>query len=306
MSEDRFYHSPRGVNVFSSINAAISALGGVPVELAADRFYHSPGSVKVVEALEELESLAGVASPPASSERFYTSPLAQAILERVNAVISELGGTPVELDPARFYRSPTGQQIVDALAELETSSQSGGVDLSELLLLPQADAGRNIIAGHYGNPLVSSSVVAVQRPNDATPYVAGDVFGDAVDARLHFPNVARVIGGIAEYRFGWWYSSATFISLALLFFDEQPETILGDNTPLALSDADADRIVGFTTFSGASGPAPAGGQNAFAVSTSNFVTRGSRDLWAYLVLVGGHNPTANQTLRLLQSLAPLS
>lgn len=153
-------------------------------------------------------------------------------------------------------------------------------------------------------PRVNLPSVVVTRPNNATQYAIGDVYGDAADARIQIPNVARLAGAMATLQA--WISmnsaQATKPSFDFWFFDGQPATVIGDNAPLdGLSDADVLKIIGRTAFVGSSSfttVQPQAGKLRTPAVFNMFsqLLLPTRDVWMYIVLANTYTPVANETL----------
>lgn len=101
---------------------------------------------------------------------------------------------------------------------------------------------------------VVGSDVTITRPNDVVPYTGGDVMGaDGGDARIALglpatPTGLRLIG--IRFIFFDRNASGSAQTFNMWTFTSQPATVIADNSPLALSDADIDLIVGGVSLSG--------------------------------------------------------
>lgn len=288
------YHSPRGVNAFASINEAIVALGGVPVEAPTfERFARSPGGVQLLEALETLEALAGVDSPVVEEGKFFRSPRPSETFDRLNSVIVGLGGAPID-----YGSGVSGAEVVAALEELTTGAEGGGsVDLSEIELAQAAVVPPFI--GSFSN-LGRQSIIplTITRPNNIKAAVAGTVLGAAVDARIQIPNVNRVVGGQVSLDMARWRMtpsvSVAFNGLQLWFFDGQPATVLNDGDAFALSDADVAKLIDIYLFGmGSTQPSANASVNQASVAGLSSQLVSGRDVWAYMVAGGAWNVPAN-------------
>lgn len=155
-------------------------------------------------------------------------------------------------------------------------------------------------------PKVAMAPIVVTRPNNATQYAIGDVYGDAADARIQIPNVNRLAGGIASIQaiLAMNSAQATKPSFDFWFFDGQPATVIGDNAPFsALSDADVAKIIGRTAFVGSSSFTAVQPQAGKLVTPALFqlfsqLVISGRDVWMYIVLANTYTPVANETLTL--------
>lgn len=176
-----------------------------------------------------------------------------------------------------------------------------------------------------------AAATRITRPNNATGYTAGDVYGDAADAR-NSVVVPAMPSGVAPQTAAFSTFSivpvrgapvgAAAVSFQLLIFTAQPATIIGDNAPLALSDADIALIppnylaspgnitgLQFTTAVSAADPntlSQAAGvaarqtvQSPFTSSTgfADVLVPGAT-LWFYLMVTAAYAPTALETLDL--------
>lgn len=90
-------------------------------------------------------------------------------------------------------------------------------------------------------PYVALTPIVITRPNDVTPYAIGDVFGAAADARITVPCGLAPLASfqlrllVVQHR----APTAAAVSIGFLpFIGAPPATVIGDNAPLALSDAD--------------------------------------------------------------------
>lgn len=116
-------------------------------------------------------------------------------------------------------------------------------------------SGTPILTRTQANITTEGSPIVVTRPNDTTAYAQGDVFGAAVDARITLPIPAPPSGpaGAAYYLISLSFlavrSGANLLSTSptlqpfVLFFQSQPATVIADNAPLALSDADIALLI---------------------------------------------------------------
>jgi len=168
------------------------------------------------------------------------------------------------------------------------------------------------------------------RPNDTTAYITGDVFADGAlaDGRLHIgPLVAPATGvaGTSYYlsgvQFGVQRTGANLVigspamGIGGIMFSAQPATVIADNAPLALSDADLALIIRpsnnqpFTISFGpsqASNYGPAGkirfgssvtpSMAADVAGVGNVPTSFPLEWWMYWFLTGAFVPTAQEVL----------
>lgn len=163
-----------------------------------------------------------------------------------------------------------------------------------------------IIGAIAAGPKIVLPDLVITRPNNATQYAIGDVYGDAADARYHIDDVARLAGGMATLAAFLKMNSAqgTKPTFDFWMFDGQPATVIGDNAPLdGLSDADVGKIIGRATFTGSSGfptTQPQAGKSR-SVAVTNLLSAAllsGVDVWMYVVLGNTYTPVANETLTL--------
>lgn len=163
---------------------------------------------------------------------------------------------------------------------------------------------------------VAGVPVTITRPNNTTAYVASGVYGDAADARVAFAVPALPADALMPG-----FNSAQFmavqtrnpadptLSLQLVLFTAQPATVMGDQAPFRLSDADIANIlpgsvgtVAETVLFTSSNTAPQwnrgagiagrrGGTGNFSLMSGLYVPGGAT-LYAYLFAVAAYVPVA--------------
>lgn len=173
---------------------------------------------------------------------------------------------------------------------------------------------------------VPTQTLRVTRPNNTNAYAAGQVYGEAADARHSFtlpaiPAATRtafytgaVVMGVQGCS-----PSAAAVNLGIVLFTAQPATVLGDQAALNLSDADialippintgqvgGSGLVPFTSMAnlgilgnlnnGAGAAGRRAGVNNFSLPLS-LGTPGTT-FYFYLIALGTYTPAAIETLDL--------
>lgn len=167
------------------------------------------------------------------------------------------------------------------------------------------------LSGAY--PYAQLPTVVVTRPNDVTAYAIGDVYGDAADARVPIAGFAptRRISVLRMYMVqSRAASEVSLVNLTWLPFSAQPATVIGDNSPLALSDADIALAAAQIGSSGVVAVSASFNQNSTnwlnnaagiagrraAIFNVVLPTPASGTLWLYLFNITAYVPLALETV----------
>jgi hypothetical protein len=102
------------------------------------------------------------------------------------------------------------------------------------------------------NPTVSTVSLTITRPADTNAYAANDSFSNSTSAPLtggyQLLNMARAPGGSGTITDAIFTMSASTALQGELWLFDQPVTTINDNSAFAISDAEAQTIVGVIPF----------------------------------------------------------
>lgn len=166
------------------------------------------------------------------------------------------------------------------------------------------NTGGEVLGGGVSrNRLILSQApdIVIDRPNDVTGYVTGDVWGPAGgDCRiaLGIPPVAGAsLIAVAVRALNNRPVGDPALTLRFFLFNEQPATILADNAPIALSDADIARIAMISNNALSAQLAFAGGGGGTDALNMGAGANGRRGAMALLVgsTIGGTVPVGVPT-----------
>lgn len=168
--------------------------------------------------------------------------------------------------------------------------------------------------------------ITITRPADTTAYAVGDVYGADGDARiaLNVPTAPPGMRLIAYNILGILHREpgGNTLTAALYMFSAQPATIIDDNAPLTLSDADIDLLIMESTNTGGAAftfsfgtGAAAGGLNMTATTDGRRASYGlftptiggssaqefapatlTTPTHAYLVVTSAYTPVSGEVL----------
>lgn len=143
------------------------------------------------------------------------------------------------------------------------------------------------------------SVVDITRPNNATPYTAGDVVGPTL-AAITFPLIGVAKDAImltsVSLRVDVAAIPSGMTSFLLHLYDVTPPSALADNAPWDLSVGDRAAYCGFINLGS---PADFGSTLYCELNQINKQIRTTDgNLYGYLVTVAGYTPTALATKRI--------
>lgn len=145
---------------------------------------------------------------------------------------------------------------------------------------------------------VSSTVLT--RPNDSTPYTAGDVVGTATptDNRLAFNNLFRSTDGgyIVKARLITSSTSITNGTFRLMLFTTNTYGIVADNSPFVPSFSDNDVRIGNIDFTLAQ--THTGALATAFVQDARIACYGTTNIWGTLAVTGAYTPSPNQTFKI--------
>lgn len=141
-----------------------------------------------------------------------------------------------------------------------------------------------------------ASFAAMTRPNNATPYTAGDVVGTDVATNMTFSNVVSVAAAMVLitnvlFRIDVAAIPAGMATFKLHLFSSAPTAII-DNAAWTLIDADRAKYLGYILLDT---PIDVGGTLFSQTLQANFILKlaaASTSLYGQLQTVGGYTPTA--------------
>lgn len=122
--------------------------------------------------------------------------------------------------------------------------------------------------GASSMPWTGLNTITITRPNDVTAYAVGDVYGDAADARQTITGLApnRRLSVLRTHAIQQRSPADAAMTFSVIF-STAFATVIGDNAPLALSDADITTVVAQPFYGG-----NATGQNAAGFTQNNTQT----------------------------------
>jgi len=181
---------------------------------------------------------------------------------------------------------------------------------------PSKNTERVSLVDSDGNPVNASfySVVNIARPNNATPYAAGDVVGNSAAAGgavLEFKNVGMPGGDTILTKTAIMIALAAIpagmVGFTLHLYSESPPSALGDNAAWALPSGDNPMYLGPVVLG-----APlvvAGVAATLYLKTIGLVEEfrvgATGSLFGYLVTDAGYTPAANTAASVaLNSIVP--
>ena len=135
------------------------------------------------------------------------------------------------------------------------------------------------------------------RPNDATPYSAGDaVYDDTTGGVIGFTDMGAS-GTLENVSLGM--SDTATADFDLLVFEQEP-TNFADNAPVSLGVSDLDKLIGVFSFADAGKIALGGGRQLYKATDQNRLayTSDGGQLYGILVTRSGFTPSAGTVFSL--------
>jgi hypothetical protein len=144
------------------------------------------------------------------------------------------------------------------------------------------------------------STALITRPNDSTPYTAGDIVGTATasDNRFAFNNLFRSTDGgyIVKARLITSSTSVTNGTFRLMLFTTNTYGIVADNSPFVPSFSDNDVRIGNIDFTLAQ--THTGALATAFVQDARIACFGATTIYASLAVTGAYTPIPNQTFKI--------
>jgi hypothetical protein len=176
-------------------------------------------------------------------------------------------------------------------------SEGVAVDVSSANPMPVAPAASELYLGKTGGDVLRVEQVPTTA---AGTYATGDVIG----TEMAFAGLTRVVGGCGVLQSLQLYSKVAITgAVDVLIFASDPATTFTDNTPLVLTAADFDKLVGvvsLTSWVSLGGPSFA---QAHGIGMA-FDLSGGTSLWALLAARSAPTLLSATDLKLVLNVIP--